>query len=365
MTQNQADQPPLPPEQRVGYAVVGIGQLTQEELLPAFGTAKRSRLAAFVTGEKAQMLPLARGQGLTEADVYSYDEFEQLAGRDDVQAIYIVTPNDLHREFTERAAKIGKHVLCEKPMSVSVTDAEAMVQACQSAGVKLMVAYRCQYAPQHWAARELIQGGQLGDVRVLSSVNGQLLSDPSSWRLNLKEAGGGPLPDVGLYSINTARFWLGVEPTEVFAYTYQPTDDPRFKQVEESVTWIMRFPNGVTLNCVSSYDILMTRTLRAVGPKGSVYMNPAFDYAGLKLEVGSKDGETVKQIKDQDQFTLEIDHFSACIQEDKTPFTPGEEGVQDHRIMAAIYESARTGRPVSLQHYDGQDVFRGSKPEGH
>lgn len=358
-------QTPFPPERRVGFAVVGVGELTEQELLPAFGLSARARLAAIVTGDKAEVMDLARGYGLADGDVYSYDEFENLQERPDVHAVYLVTPNSLHREYTERAAAIGKHVLTEKPMSTNVEDAEAMVRACEDAGVKLMVAYRCQYTPHHWAARDLVQSGALGRIRLLESLNGQMETSPDPWRMKRALAGGGPLPDVGLYSVNTARFVLGVEPVEVFAFLHRPEGDPRFDEVEESVAWMMRFPDGTVANCATSYNTAQTRTLRAVGEKGSFAMDPAFDYQNLKLSVRTGDGVTEKSVEEPDQFTLELDHFARCIQEDLRPFTPGEEGVQDQRILAAIYESAAIGKPVRLPPVEGRDVFRGDPPEGH
>ncbi len=354
----------LPPEERVGYAVVGVGELSTEEILPAFGLSGLSRLAAIVTGHPEQELDRARAHGLSEADVYSYDQLDELHAREDVRAVYLVTPNSLHREYTVSAARAGKHVLCEKPMATSVEDARAMVEVCDEQGVKLMVAYRCQYTPHHWAARDLIQGGKLGRVRLFESVNGQHETDETQWRLKYNLAGGGPLPDVGLYCLNTIRFLLAVEPTEVFAYQYQPQEDERFVEVEEALTWQMRFPGGVLASCLTSYNIETVRSLRAMGETGWLSLDPAFDYQGLRLEVGTGDGREEKKVQARDQFTLELDHFSQCILDDVRPFTPGEEGLQDQKIMAAIYQSAREGRPIQLEHFEGRDVFRGSTPEG-
>ena len=356
---------PLPPEERVGYAVVGVGELSTEEILPAFGLSDFSRLTAIVTGHPERELERARAHGLSDADVYGYDRMDELHARGDVRAVYLVTPNSLHRVQTEAAARAGKHVLCEKPMATDVEDARAMVAVCAEHGVKLMVAYRCQYTPHHWAARDLIQSGELGRIRLVDSVNGQHETDAGQWRLKLDLAGGGPLPDVGLYGLNTIRFLLAREPTEVFAYQFQPPGDERFTEVEESLAWQMRFAGGVLASCLTSYNIETVRSLRAMGETGWLSLDPAFDYQGLRLEVGTKDGREEKKIQARDQFTLELDHFSRCILEDLRPFTPGEEGLQDQRIMAAIYESARTGQPVQLERYAGQDVFRGTPPEGH
>ena len=349
---------------RVGFALVGIGKLTAEELIPAARTSEDAYVAALVTGEEDKGEAFARAFDLTEEDVFTYNEFEKLADREDVEAVYIVLPNSLHREYVERAAKMGKHVLCEKPLGVNADDAQAMVDACQKAGVKLMTAYRCQYTPHHWAAREAVQSGKLGDVKVLDSVHVQVEDDPTVWRLKMDYAGGGPLPDIGIYSLNILRFVLGQEPEWVFAHQHQPKGDPRFKEVEESLSFMLGFPDGVMANALTSYDAFKTTTLRVMGNKGSLLMDPAFPYQGVKLTISDEEGETSPTFAPYDQFGLEFDHFAQCIRQDREPWTPGEEGVQDHVIMDAIYESARTGQVVKLPKPRKKvDAFRGEKPK--
>ncbi len=354
---------PQPQQDRVGYALVGLGELTVGELIPALLTSERSRLAALVTDDHDKGVGFARAYGLTEDDVFSYDDFERLQDRADVHAVYIVLPNSLHRQYTERAAKIGKHVLCEKPLADSVEAAEAMVQACKDANVRLMTAYRCQYTPHHWALRDAAQGGPLGAVKLIDTTNGQSEENGGQWRLKRKLAGGGSLPDVGLYCLNTARFVTGEEPHEVFAITHSTPNDPRFEEVEESVSFILRFPSGIIANCLTSYGTRITRTIRVMGETGFANMDPAYDYEGLQLDIATNDKVERAVIPHYDQFALEIDHFSACIQNGETPFTPGEEGLQDQRLMAALYQSAQEGRPVPVERIEGRDVFRGHKPE--
>ncbi len=349
---------------RVGYAIVGIGKLSAEELIPAARVSEHSYVAALVTGEEEKGEGFAKAFGLSEDDVYTYDRFEELAGREDVEAVYIVLPNSMHREFTERAAKMGKHVLCEKPLASTLKDAEAMVAACKKAGVLLMTAYRCQYTPEHWAARDAVQGGKLGAVKLLDSIHVQVEDDPTVWRLKEKYAGGGPLPDVGIYSLNIVRFVLGQEPEWVFAAQHQPKGDPRFKEVEESVSFMLGFPGGVIANCQTSYGAYKSTTLRVMGEKGSLLMDPAFPYQGLKLTLEDEQGKTSPSFPAYDQFAREFDHFAGCIRGGKQPWTPGEEGVQDHVIMDAIYESVRSGKVVKLKGSRKKDPFRGpDKPE--
>jgi predicted dehydrogenase len=354
---------PAPPEARVGYAVLGIGKLTAQELLPAFRGSRFSSLKAVVSDDHDKALEFAEAHGLTESDVYSYDDFERLSDRPDVRAVYIVLPNAMHLEFTERAARMGKHVLCEKPLATTVEHAEKMVQVCADANVRLMTAYRCQYTPQHWAARDLIQGGKLGRIGLIEAVNVQVEDDPTVWRLKREQAGGGSLPDIGLYCLNTIRFLLAEEPVEVFAYQYSTPDDPRFLEVEEAVAWTMRFPSGTLATCSTSYNAARANYLRVHGDQAWLSLDPAFAYQGLELEVVRQKSREKQIMDERDQFALEIDHFSRCILDDHQPFSPGEEGLQDQRIMAAIYESAKTNTPVKLESFQGKDVFRGPPPD--
>lgn len=355
--------PPEAQDQRVGFALVGIGKLTAEELIPAARTSEHARVAALVSGEADHARGFARALGLTDGDAYAYEQFDELANRDDVQAVYIVLPNSLHREYATRAARMGKHVLCEKPLGVNAEDAQAIVDACREAGVLLMTAYRCQYTPEHWAARDAVQGGTLGELRLLHSIHAQVEDDPEAWRLKRDLAGGGPLPDVGIYSLNTLRFITGQEPEWVFATQHQPAEDPRFREVEASMSALLGFPGGVSATIQTSYASHRTGTLRVMGEKGSLLMDPAFPYDGLKLSVSSEDGTHEPAFPEYDQFTLEFDHFARCIRRGDTPWTPGEEGVQDHVIMDALYESARTGQVVRLPTHTNRDAFRGTKPE--
>ena len=354
---------PIPPENRVGYAVVGVGKLTAQELLPAYRNSRFSRLAALVSDEHEKALEFALAHGLTENDVYSYRDFDRLGERDDIRAVYVVLPNSLHREYTERAARLGKHVLCEKPLAANLEDAEAMVAACAAANVRLMTAYRCQYTPQHWAARDLIQSGDFGRIGLVQATHTQVENDPNVWRLKRELAGGGALPDIGLYCLNTVRFLLAEEPEEVFAYQFSTPNDPRFLEVEEAVVWTMRFPSGALSTCATSYNASRANSISVHGERAWLSLDPAFAYRGLEFEVVREHTRETPIIDERDQFALEIDHFSQCIIENRQPFTPGEEGLQDQRIMAAIYRSASEGRPVKLERIERKDAFRGPPPQ--
>ncbi len=361
---------PLPPGKRIGFAVVGLGHLALNQILPAIVSCKKARLAALVSGNRDKGREVARQYGLAEASVYDYKTYDHLRDNRDVDVIYIVLPNGMHAEYTVRGAEAGKHVLCEKPMANSSAECRQMIDACQKADKKLMIAYRIQYEPHNRLAQKWLREKKYGAPKIIESVNVQNDSY-GQWRQNKDLAGGGALPDVGLYCLNTTRFLLGEEPTEVSAMIYSTPGDPRFKEVEESVTFQMRFPGGVLSNNATSYGAYGCRRYRVNAEAGWFGLDPAYAYQGLQLETAHAEGTVEDRahpsIVPKDQFALEMDHMAECVLDNKPPFTPGEEGLQDQRIMEAIYESAAAGKPVRITTpgaVPGKlDLFRGTEPK--
>ncbi|RTQ48615.1 gfo/Idh/MocA family oxidoreductase [Hymenobacter gummosus] len=358
---------PLPPDQRVGYALVGLGHLTLEELLPAFGECKKSKPVALVSGSPKKLKKVAAQYGIKPTSCYSYQDYDKLKDNPEVQVIYIVLPNSMHAEYVIRGARAGKHILCEKPMANSVRECELMIAACKEAKVKLMIAYRVQYEPNNRLVRDMVRDNKFGPPKYIEAQNSQSSANPDHWRHKKDLAGGGALPDIGLYCLNTSRFVLGTEPTEVFGYMHSTPGNPLFKEVEEMMSWQMRFPGGVVVNCVTHYNTHDSRFYRVNAERGWIHVDNAYAYHGQKLQTSHAEGPAKMQnqivIPEKNQFAAEMDHFSECILESKDPHTPGEEGLQDQRIMEAIYQSAREGRPVKLPAVQGTDVFRGPEPK--
>ena len=359
---------PLAPDQRVGFAVVGLGRLALEELLPAFAQSKKARLAALVSGAPEKMAAVARQYGVKPESCYRYEQFDRLRDNPDVRVVYIALPNAMHRLYCERAAAAGKHVLSEKPMSVSVADAEAMVAACARANVKLMVAYRIQYEPFNRRAMRLVRDRRYGRLLAISATNTQTVAENGAeqWRHKRAMSGGGALVDIGLYCLNTARFLTGEEPVEIMAATASPAGDPRFADVEETVAFTLRFPSNAFAQCFTSYGGRDDKTQRLNLETAAIDMPNAYQYRGQQLTViGREDDATSRNqlvLAPKNQFAAEMDHMAECVLADRKPFTPGEEGVQDHRLMEAIYRSAAMGQPVALPRIETLDTFRGPPP---
>jgi len=339
---------PEPPGKKLGWAVVGLGRLAVNQILPAIHGCRHSRVTALVSGRPEKARLLADVHGVDPKKIYSYDSYDTIANDPGIDVVYVVLPNSMHAEYTIRALKAGKHVLCEKPMANTPGDCEAMIAAAKEAGRKLMVAYRLRYEPHN---QELIRIArdpkEMGPLRYVSAEAGFSIGDPGQWRLKKAMAGGGSLMDIGIYALNASRYLTGEEPTEVEAMIESTPGDPRFVEVEENVAFQLRFPSGVLASCASSYGAGMNR-FRAFKPQGSAELEPALSYGGLRMRVFHGNAVEERSLPVVDHFEKEMDHFSECITKGTEPLTPGEEGLRDLRIMTAIYESAASRKPVKL-----------------
>jgi len=338
-------------EKKLGWAIVGLGKFATEQLIPSFPVCKKSKLVALVSGSPEKAKRIAAENGVDPKNIYNYQNYDTLKDNPEVDVIYIVLPNSMHAEYTIRGAQAGKHIMSEKPMATSVEDCQKMIDACKKANKKLMIAYRAQYEPFNLKSIELIKQGKIGKLRFITSDHGRNLKPEQpedKWRANKKLAGGGSLMDIGIYSLQAARYLTGEEPVEVTASIYSDPNEPRFKEVEETVSFTLRFPSGVIANCSSSYGYEGVKRFQAFGSKGSLILDPATDYYEHNLELKLEDGTQKVKLNEGNQFAAEIDHLSECIMQNKTPKTPGEEGLRDVKYMMAIYEAAKKNKPVKL-----------------
>ena len=367
-TEMQSGPPPSPlaPGRRLGFAIVGLGELALQQVLPAFGRCKFARPTALVSGDPAKAAKVAEQYGIGREHLYDYKTFDRIADDPGVDVVYIILPNGMHPEYTARAAKAGKHVLCEKPMANTSAECEEMISACDRAKRLLMIAYRCQYEPNNRELIRLARSGEFGPIRLIEAVNGQDQGRPDQWRHDKALAGGGSLPDVGIYCLNAARYVTGEEPIQVTAQISTDTSDPRFKQVEDRVNFQLRFPSGVLASCQSYYSAHESRRCRVISERGWVDLDPAFAYHGIKMKTSHARGEAeiTAEIRraEKDQFALEMDHMAERVARGEKPHTPGEEGLQDIRLIEAIYRAAREARPVDLPAVAGRDTTRGPSP---
>jgi len=339
---------PAPPGKQVGFALVGLGSLAINQLMPAFARSQKAKLVGFVSGRPEKAKQLAQLYNVDPKNIYTYDTYERIADNPAIDVIYVVLPNSMHAEYTIRALKAGKHVLCEKPMANTPQECEQMIAAAKAANRKLMVGYRVRYEPYNQAliayARETAEAGP---TRMILAEAGFNIGNPNQWRLKKQMAGGGSLMDIGVYALNAARYLSGEEPVAVNAVMHSTPNDPRFAEVEENINFQLRFPGGIIANCGSSYGVNINRH-RVLKPRGSAELDPASSYTGLRMRVIRGGAIEERILPQRDHFAAEMDHFAGCVLDNTEPLTPGEEGLKDMKVIMAIYEAARSGRTVTL-----------------
>ncbi len=335
---------------KIRYAVVGLGHITQNAVLPAFQNTKNSQLAAIVTGDPAKRKEIAKAYGLDPKSAYSYSELEECLKAEKVDAVYLGVPNHLHCEYTLRAARAGVNVLCEKPMAVTVKECRKMIDACRETGVTLMIAYRLHFEEANLEAIRIATKGELGNLRIFTSVFSQQVAEGNIRITEPESRGGGNMYDMGVYSINAARYLFRDEPMEALAVSIS-NGDPRFREVPEMSSVILRFPFDRVATFVSSFGAQATSEYSLIGSKGRIRLSPAYDYQQpLAYELVTGDAEPKhKTFRKRDQFGAELEYFSECIQNHLKPEPSGEEGLADIRIVEAILQSARMRRWVPIE----------------
>ncbi len=339
---------PDAPGKKLGWAIVGLGSLSINQILPAFSQCEKSKVVALVSGHPDKANKLALRYGVSPKSIYNYQNYDSIKDNPEVDIIYIVLPNGMHAEYTVRGLQAGKHVLTEKPMANTPAECQQMVDAGRKANRKLMVAYRCRYEPYNQEAIRVARSHELGTVKVILADAGFAMKDPNVWRLKKSLAGGGSLMDIGIYALQAARYLTGEEPSEVNAMMYSTPNDPRFKEVEEAINFQLRFPSGILANCTSSYGYAWQSHYRVVTSEGWLELDPATAYSGLRMRVHRGNVTEEKDLPVVDHFAAEMEHMSDCVMQNKEPLTPGEEGLRDLTIMHALYEAANTGKTVKL-----------------
>lgn len=337
------------PPRKVRFALVGLGKLTVEEILPALKATSYCEATALVTADQDKGRAIARTLHLEDDRVFNYPDIARFASDDTIDAVYIATPNALHARDSVAASRAGKHVLCEKPLATTERDAQAMIDAAAQAGRLLMTAYRVHHEPINQRIRELIQQRHYGKPRLISFDATQDVGKAPQYRLDLKRSGGGSLFDIGIYPLNTICWLLGETPSEIAATQYNDPADERFKEVEQSIAFQLLFPSGCIANCTSSFGTARVNRYRIICEKGWFGMEPATSYRGLQGEHGT-DEQRITLLKPEslNQFAAEFDHFARCILEGQPVDSPGEEGLRDIRLMQQIYQAARERQVVKV-----------------
>jgi predicted dehydrogenase len=335
-----------PAGRKLGFALVGLGKLSGGQLAPALQQTERCRLSGLVSGSPEKARQWARQYGVPEKNIYDYETFDRIQDNPDIDVVYVVLPNSMHAEYTIRAARAGKHVLCEKPMAVSVSECDQMIDECRKAGRMLAIGYRLHFEPYNRELMRLAREKIFGDLKIIETSVGFPIGDPNQWRLKKALSGGGSLVDLGVYALQAARYISGEEPISVAAQAGL-TDHAKFREVEESILFNLKFPSGVVASCSSSYATTLNR-FWAGAERGWIELAPAMFYNGIRGRMSGPDGVKEIDFPDVNQFVAEMDDFADCILSGRPTRVPGEEGRRDVRLMTAIYESAVSGKTVAL-----------------
>lgn len=326
-------------------AIMGLGSYGTR-VAKAMESCKRAKLVGLISGTPSKVVKWRAKYDIPEKNCYNYDNFDQIKDNPDIDAVYVITPNALHKEQTIRVAKAGKHVICEKPMGINAKEGQEMVDACKTANVKLLVGYRMHYEPKTVEVIKMRKAGEFGKLKFFQGLSGFTIGDPTQWRLNKELSGGGAMMDIGIYSINGARYMLGEEPIWVTAQETK-TDPIKFKEgVDETIQFQMGFPSGAVASCLSTYAMSHLDRFFLNGEKGFVEMRPSTGYGPIKGRT-HKGELTQPHITHQ---TLQMDGMAQLIFEGIQPIVSvdGEEGVKDLKIIDAIYKAVKTGEKVTL-----------------
>ncbi len=325
---------------KLGIALVGLGGYSSGQLAPALQETKNCYLAGIVTGTPSKEKEWAEKYNIPQKNIYNYQNFDSIADNEDIDIVYIVLPVGMHKEFTIRAAKAGKHVICEKPMAVNAADCQEMIDACKKANRLLSIGYRLHFEPFNMEAMRIGQQRVYGKILTINAENGFTWgNDMNSWRLNKALSGGGGLMDMGVYAIQGARYTTGEEPVYVTAREEKLRPDV-FKEVDETIYFDLDFDSGTTAKCISSYNKNVSR-LRADAERGWFEISPAFYYGG---QVGKTSDGPMNFDNNFFEQVAQMDDFAICVQQNKPSKVSGEEGLKDMRVVDAIYRSIASGK---------------------
>ena len=327
-------------------ALMGLGGYASR-VAEAIQSCKRAKITGLISGTPAKLQEWGTKYQVPEKSRYNYENFDNVKDNPDIDAVYVITPNALHRNQAIRVAKAGKHVICEKPMALNAKEGQDMVDACAAAGVKLLVGYRMHFEPKTLEVVRIRNAGEFGKIKFFQGQCGFRIGDPSQWRLNKALAGGGALMDIGIYAINGARYMVGEEPIWVTAQETK-TDPVKFKEgVDETIQFQLGFPSGAIASCLSTYNMNYLDRFFLNGEKGFAEMQPSTGYGPIKGRT-NKGELTQPHVTHQ---TLQLDEMAGIILDGNKPLVPvdGLEGLKDLKIIDAIYQACATGSRQELK----------------
>jgi predicted dehydrogenase len=331
-----------PQTKKLGIALVGLGSYSGGQLAPALQETKNCYLAGVVSGTPSKIKDWQQRYDIPAANCYNYENFDEITKNPAIDIIYVVLPPSMHKEYTIRAAKAGKHVICEKPMGMNAGECAEMIAACKAAGRMLSIGYRLHFEPHNLEMMRLGQQKIYGKLLGIETVNGYSWGgDPNAWRLK-KAMGGGPLLDMGIYSIQGSRYTTGEEPAFVTAKEIK-TGKPLFREVEETISWELEFPDGANAKGETSFSKNYSY-LRAHAENGNFEIESAYGYGGQAGKT-PRGPMNLPQVNEQ---ALQMDDFAECVMQKKPSRVPGEMGMLDMKVIDAIFRSVKSGKREAI-----------------
>jgi glucose-fructose oxidoreductase len=326
-----------PVKDKLGVALVGLGYYSTDLIAPGLLNTKHCELKGIVTGSPSKIPIWQQKYGLSDKNIYSYDNYDEIANNPDIDVIYVILPPSMHREYTVRGAETGKQIWCEKPMAPSVADCQAMIDACNKNKVRLSIGYRCQHDPNIQAYQKVTRDQKFGKVKMVNSAAGYFEGRTNHWK-QMKAMGGGVMGDMGVYAIQGARLATGENPISVKAHL-STTRPEIYHEVEETATYVLEFPSGAMATCQSSFGVSMNH-LQVNYEKGWLKMEPQTGYGGNKGSMS--DGTEIYTPLNRQQ-PLQMDDDALAIKNNKSYLCPGEEGLADIRVVEAVLKSGANG----------------------
>ena len=318
---------------KVRWGVLGVAAIAVKKVIPAMQNGECSVISALASRDLNKAVDAARDLGIAKA----YGSYEELLADPDIDAIYNPLPNHMHLEWSVKAAEAGKHVLCEKPITLTVAEARLLRDARDRTRVKIGEAFMVHTHPQWERTRELIRTGRIGELRSISGYFSYFNRDPANIR-NILEMGGGALLDVGCYPIHTSRFVCGVEPRRVLGLLDR---DPEM-HTDRVSSAILDYPSVQAIFTCGT-QLVPYQRMHFYGTKGHIEIEIPFNAPPDKPCRIFVD-DVVEEFPVCDQYTIQGDAFSRAILEDAEVPVPLEDAVANMAVIEALFRSVETGK---------------------
>ncbi len=332
-------------KKKLGVALVGLGYYSRDLLAPALQLTEHCELKGIVTGSPEKIPIWKEKYGIKDKNVYNYENMHKIANNDEIDVVYIVLPNKLHKKYTLIGANAGKHVWCEKPMATTVRDCQEMIDSCNKNKVQLTIGYRLQHEP---VTQQIIKWRDelpYGKIKTLYAEAGFFngAENPKHWKIN-KELGGGAMFDMGVYPLNAVRYTTGLEPISVSAVHENSRSD--VFTADETTLFNLEFPNGITAECKTTFARNLN-TLQVDCEKGWYKLKPLQSYNGVTGI--TSDGKRLSPFKGNQQAKQMDEDALAIINKNPRVIVPGEEGMKDIKVVEAIFKSAiNNGKRITI-----------------